>query len=194
MQKCNENAANRYSYVGEVFTVGERARKQEILASLPKEWRELHEQGFIHIHDLDAYGLTYNCLTFDILRDFPYGFFENMSPTRKIIATFEYLKNLFTDIGNEQSGGMALANFDNDLATILEGLGVELDSTSRDLIADCIHQLIHWCNHTHTRMGQTSYYVSLNFGLAKGELARFLAETLLKEFENVEGLSFIAQV
>lgn len=37
MQKCNENAANRYSYVGEVFTVGERARKQEILASLPKE-------------------------------------------------------------------------------------------------------------------------------------------------------------
>ena len=190
MQKCNENAANRYSYVGEVFTVGERARKQEILASLPKEWRELHEQGFIHIHDLDAYGLTYNCLTFDILRDFPYGVFEDMSPTRKIIATFEYLKNLFTDIGNEQSGGMALANFDNDLATILDGLGVELDSTSRDLIADCIHQLIHWCNHTHTRMGQTSYYVSLNIGLAKGELARFLAETLLKEFEGSGDLVF----
>ena len=190
MQKCNENAANRYSYVGEVFTVGERARKQEILASLPKEWRELHEQGFIHIHDLDAYGLTYNCLTFDILRDFPYGVFEDMSPTRKIIATFEYLKNLFTDIGNEQSGGMALANFDNDLATILEGLGVELDSTSRDLIADCVHQLIHWCNHTHTRMGQTSYYVSLNIGLAKGEFARFLAKTLLKEFEGSGDLVF----
>ena len=190
MQKCNENAANRYSYVGEVFTVGERARKREVLASLPQKWRELHEQGFIHIHDLDAYGLTYNCLTFDILRDFPYGVFEDMSPTRKIIATFEYLKNLFTDIGNEQSGGMALANFDNDLATILEGLGVELDSTSRDLIADCIHQLIHWCNHTHTRMGQTSYYVSLNIGLAKGELARFLAETLLKEFEGSGDLVF----
>ena len=113
-----------------------------------------------------------------------------MSPTRKIIATFEYLKNLFTDIGNEQSGGMALANFDNDLATILEGLGVELDSTSRELIADCIHQLIHWCNHTHTRMGQTSYYVSLNIGLAKGEFARFLAKTLLKEFEGSGDLVF----
>ena len=190
MQKCNENAANRYSYVGEVFTVGERARKQEILASLPKEWRELHEQGFIHIHDLDAYGLTYNCLTFDILRDFPYGDLKAMSPTRRVIATFEYLKNLFTDMGNEQSGGMALANFDNDLATILKGLGVELDSTSREIIADCIHQLIHWCNHTHTRMGQTSYYVSLNIGLAKGELARFLAETLLKEFEGSGDLVF----
>ena len=27
-------------------------------------------------------------------------------------------KNLFCDIGNEQSGGMALANFDNDIASI----------------------------------------------------------------------------
>ena len=104
MQKCNENAANRYSYVGEVYTLGERAKKKEILASLPTEWRELHEKGFIHIHDLDAYGLTYNCLTFDILRDFPYDSFDGMSQTRKIIVTFEYLKNLFCDIGNEQSG------------------------------------------------------------------------------------------
>mgnify|MGYP003296589624 CR=1 FL=1 len=29
MQKCNENAANRYSYVGEVYNVGERKRKEE---------------------------------------------------------------------------------------------------------------------------------------------------------------------
>ena len=37
MQKCNENAANRYSYVGEVYNVGERKRKEEILNSLPTE-------------------------------------------------------------------------------------------------------------------------------------------------------------
>ena len=190
MQKCNENAANRYSYVGEVYTLGERAKKKEILASLPKEWRELHEKGFIHIHDLDAYGLTYNCLTFDILRDFPYERFVGMSQTRKIITTFEYLKNLFCDIGNEQSGGMALANFDNDMATILQKLGVELNETNAEIIADSIHQLIHWCNYTHTRMGQTSYYVSLNIGLANCELARFLAKTLIDEFEASGDLVF----
>ena len=32
MQKCNENAANRYSYVGEVYTLGERAKKKELQA------------------------------------------------------------------------------------------------------------------------------------------------------------------
>ena len=47
MQKCNENAANRYSYVGEVYTEGERKRKKEILDSLPSEWRDLHEKGSI---------------------------------------------------------------------------------------------------------------------------------------------------
>ena len=88
MQKCNENAANRYSYVGEVYNLGERKRKNESLSSLPDEWSKLHKEGFIHIHDLDAYGLTYNCLTFDILRDFPYERFKNMSSTRKIISTF----------------------------------------------------------------------------------------------------------
>ena len=124
MQKCNENAANRYSYVGEIFTIGERARKREILDTMPKEWRALHEEGFIHIHDLDAYGLTYNCLTFDILRDFPYERFAGMSTSRKILATFEYLKTLFTDIGNEQSGGMALANFDGDMAKSLRALAL----------------------------------------------------------------------
>lgn len=44
MQKCNENAANRYSYVGEVYNVGERKRKEEILNSLPIEWSDLHKK------------------------------------------------------------------------------------------------------------------------------------------------------
>jgi len=124
MQKCNENAANRYSYVGEIYNVGERGRKQKILSELPEEWSALHANGYIHIHDLDAYGLTYNCLTFEILKDFPYGDYENLSDAEKIVGYFEYLKELFTDIGNEQSGGMALANFDNETAEIFAGGGV----------------------------------------------------------------------
>ena len=58
MQKCNENAANRYSYVGEVYNIGEKEIKNRILNGLNPEWKSLHENGYIHIHDLDAYGLT----------------------------------------------------------------------------------------------------------------------------------------
>ena len=56
MQKCNENAANRYSYVGEIYNVGERDRKQKILSELPEEWSALHANGYIHIHDLTHMG------------------------------------------------------------------------------------------------------------------------------------------
>lgn len=190
MQKCNENAANRYSYVGEVYNVGERKRKEEILNSLPSEWSDLHKKGYIHIHDLDAYGLTYNCLTFNLLEDFPYERFKDMSEQRKILATFEYIKKLFADIGNEQSGGMAIANFDNEIAYILENLGVDFNEDNKNTIVNAIYNLIVWCSETHTRMGQTSYYVSLNIGLAKNEFARFIAFTLIDEFEKAGDLIF----
>ena len=190
MQKCNENAANRYSYVGEVYNVGECVQKQQVLQSLKPEWRDLHEKGYIHIHDLDAYGLTYNCLTFDILRDFPYERFQGLSDTKKITGAFDYLRKLFADIGNEQSGGMALANFDNEYATILKKLGVEFTPQNQETISACIYNLIAWCNDTHTRMGQTSYYVTLNIGLANTEEARFIAFTLLDEFEKMGDLVF----
>lgn len=184
MQQCNENAANRYSYVGEVYNIGEKKRKNDVLNDLPEEWSRLHKKGYIHIHDLDAYGLTYNCLTFNILKDFPFEKFALMTEQRKILATFDYLRKLFVDIGNEQSGGMAIANFDNELAYIFEKLGVSFCQVNKEILADAIYNLIVWCSETHTRMGQTSYYVSLNIGLAKNERARFIAFTLIDEFEK----------
>ena len=153
MQKCNENAANRYSYVGEVYNIGEKEIKNRILNGLNPEWKSLHENGYIHIHDLDAYGLTYNCLTFNILADFPYEKFKAYAVSRKITAYYDYLKCLFSDMGNEQSGGMAIANYDNDTAEIFERIGVDVFQ-NEELIRSCTADFIEWCNGTHTRMGQ----------------------------------------
>ena len=155
MQKRNENAADRYSYVGEVYSIGARARKNEILQGLAPSWKALHEKGYIHIHDLDAYGLTYNCLTFNLLEDFPYDKFKGYSTERKIVAYFDYLKSLFSEMGNEQSGGMALANYDIDTAKIFTALHEDI-CANEQLIKACTVDLIEWCNNTHTRMGQTS--------------------------------------
>ena len=182
-QKCNENAANRYSYVGDVYRTGEVQRKKETLDAMPKEWSDLHRKGYIHIHDLDAHGLTYNCLTFNIRKDFPYDDFkdpENIEET--IVGYFSYLERLFTDMGNEQSGGMALANFDVDTAYILDRLGVPYCEAAMNIISACVRSLIVWCNHTHTRMGTTSYYVSLNIGLADTPFARHIDIVLLDQF------------
>ena len=50
-QKCNENAANRYSYVGDVYRTGELARKKETLASMPEEWSDLHTKAICQCED-----------------------------------------------------------------------------------------------------------------------------------------------
>lgn len=184
-QTSNDNAANRTSYVGEVYSVGEKKVKNEVLSVLPSNWAALHKEGYIHIHDLDAYGKTYNCLTFDFLRQFPYKQFDGLADTAKIIRLFGYIKTLFADMGNEQSGGMAFANFDNEIATVYKNLGVKDNAMNREITAECIADLLIWCNNTHTRMGQTSYYVTLNIGLAESEFARFVAYSVIDEFEKL---------
>lgn len=184
-QLTNENAANRSSYVGSVYNIGERAVKREILDSLPPEWSRLHREGYIHIHDLDAYGKTYNCLTFDFLNAFPYKQFEGLTDSGKIIRLFGFIKTMLADMGNEQSGGMAFANFDNELATIFENLGVRYNSNNCELISEAIGDFILWCNNTHTRMGQTSYYVTLNIGLAENKFAKFVAYSVIDQFEKL---------
>lgn len=184
-QLTNENAASRSSYVGSVYNVGARAVKRGILDSLPPEWSRLHREGYIHIHDLDAYGKTYNCLTFDFLNAFPYKQFEGLTDSGKIIRLFGFIKTMLADMGNEQSGGMAFANFDNELATIFEKLGVRYNSKNCELISEAIGDFLLWCNNTYTKMGQTIYYVTLNIGLAENKFAKFVAYSVMDQFERL---------
>ncbi len=183
-QTNNENAANRISYVGNNYSIGEKEVKKEILKSFPEEWRKLHESGMIHIHDLDAYGQTYNCLTFN-LKEFPYDEFTGLSNTQAIIHLFQYFKILIEEMGNEQSGGMAFANFENEVAEILEKTTENLSDADFSLLDASIREFILFCNDNHTRMGMTSYYVTLNIGLAKNDLARRIDEMLLDNFEDL---------
>jgi ribonucleoside-triphosphate reductase len=188
-QNKNDNAANRKSYVGHVFNIGEKQEKEAVLNNLNPEWAKLHRDGYIHIHDLDAYGLTYNCLTFDILNAFPYKKFEGLAPEEKIVGVFDFLKELLAKIGNEQSGGMSFANFDIDISTIFENM--EVSFLNYDAIFKaCIRSLILWCNNIHTRMGQTSYYVTFCIGLGTSNFARYLTKTLIDCFYSAGDLIY----
>ena len=57
-----DNASQRKSYMGTIFETGVDLRKREILDSLDPRFSRLHDEGKIHIHNLEAYGQTYNCL------------------------------------------------------------------------------------------------------------------------------------
>ena len=100
-----------------------------------------------------------------------------------VFGLFRRPRTTDISLGNEQSGGMAIANYDNDTAEIFEQIGVDVFQ-NEELIRSCTADFIDWCNGTHTRMGQTSYYVTLNIGLAKTEAARKICFILLDEFEK----------
>lgn len=180
-QLKNDNAANRASYVGYIYNIGERKHKEDILNNIPKEWSSLHQKGYIHIHDLDAYDLTYNCLTIDLAKIFPFNDYRNYDEKSKLINIFSFIKELLINLGNEQSGGMAFANFDNELASIITKLNIN-HSNNKKLIKALLNDFIIWCNNNHTRMGQTSYYITLNIGLANNELSRYISKILLESF------------
>ena len=182
MKRNSENASERYSYIGYIFKKGEKQQKEEILDSIPNNLSDLHRKGYIHIHDLDAYGLTYNCLAFNIHNNFPYHNYDKLSNEHKIIKLFNYYKDILTKIGNEQSGGEAFANFDIDTAIILENLHVENNERNISLIKDCISELIYWCNNCHDRIGTANYYVTLNVGLANTEYSYNICNALLDAF------------
>jgi ribonucleoside-triphosphate reductase len=185
-----ENAADRMTYVGEVFTIGERLRKKEILDLLPPLWSELHKNGTIHIHDLDAYGLTYNCLTVELPKFFPFERYEKASDELKIIGLFDFLKEFLTKLGNEQSGGMAFANFDIEIAEVFERLGLPQSKMNDALLQAALSSFYIWCNNSHERMGKVSYYVSLNIGLAQSEYAKYICKVVLEAFALAEAIVF----
>jgi ribonucleoside-triphosphate reductase len=185
-----ENAADRMTYVGEVFTIGERKRKQDILAKLPEAWSALHNGGDIHIHDLDAWGLTYNCLAVDLREFFPYDRFSALTVEAKIIGLFDFLKEFLTKLGNEQSGGMAFANFDIEVAEVFERIGISLENINDVLLRAAITSFYVWCNNSHERMGKVSYYVSLNIGLAETDYGKYICKVILEEFAKTEAIIF----
>ena len=179
-----DNAAQRKSYVGTIYAAGTSRIQEQILEGLPETFSRLHREGSIHIHDLEAYGQTYNCLQMDVLGSFPFARFEGYSTYRKITAIFDHFRDLVVKLGNEQSGGIGFPNFDLDLEVLFARLGIDAIEDNLQLLRDMVEAFVDWCNRARERCGQTNYYVSLNIGLAVGQVGRFATRALLEYFRD----------
>ena len=94
----NLNAADRKSFVGQNYNIGKKIYKKNVFEKLPE-----FNGPVCYEHDADAYGLTYNCLGFDIRNAFPYENFASYDVITKIIRTFDFMKELFAKMnGNSQ--------------------------------------------------------------------------------------------
>lgn len=182
----NDNAAVRWGFVSEIYEEGVKKRKAETLACLPARYASLHKEGRLHIHDLEAFGKVYNCCIPDIHAYMKNRGDDARSQSGKIQSIFSAYKAIIMDLGASQSGGIAFANFDQELSDFFDEFGIIPSHDNLEFVRDTIKDFIFWLNRTKTRYNREPYYVSLNVGLSVTKWGREVLRSLLTGLHEID--------
>ncbi|SEQ56534.1 anaerobic ribonucleoside-triphosphate reductase [Butyrivibrio sp. TB] len=166
-----ENANMKKNAMQMVYSCGQNIIKTNVLtATIPLKLAQLHENCSYHIHDLEFYKSTYNCLGLSI-SDMVGG---------KNIGFAHMLRQLFrgiVDLTNRQSGGIGFINFDEDASHFV---GEETREEMVVLLNEFFNDL-----NSLSRKGCEAPYVTLNIGLSTSEKGRKVSSAILDAF--IEG-------
>jgi ribonucleoside-triphosphate reductase len=188
--QTRENAAHRSTYQGTLSLVGINEFRSEALKKIPPLIAQFHKEAIFHIHDLEALGRAPNCLVIDFKRCFPVNQLSHKDKTSRVLGIFDFLRFTVTSIANEQSGGIAFGNLDEDIAWACVALTIDDTDATRDLIQAGISGFIDWVNNTHTRYGLECYYITVNIGISTTPLGRHVTACFLNNLQKAPA-SFI---
>ena len=164
---------------GTVVKTGENLLKQQLLDSIiPAEFSHNHCTRKVHIHDLEFYSITYNCIGVhveDLIGHSKRSFSEAL---RELVRSIVWLTNI-------QSGGIGFLDFDNDMAPFI---GDTPDSVAAEALQEFFCDL-----NAFTRKGCEKPYVTFNFGLSTSEAGKRVVRLILQTYKkgNKEGNPFI---
>ncbi|MDR2828460.1 MAG: anaerobic ribonucleoside triphosphate reductase [Acholeplasmatales bacterium] len=106
--------------MGAMLKYGSEAAKEfNKMWVLPAKYSKAHEEGLIHIHDLDFLTLTLTCCQIDLTKLFKDGFKTGHGSVREPqdIKTYAALACIAIQSNqNDQHGGQSIAKFDYDMA------------------------------------------------------------------------------
>lgn len=152
-----------------VVSKGVESLKKDVYSILPEKVALLLRKRTIHIHDLEFYSITYNCIGVNASQ-----LFEN-----KVSSFSSACRELFRGIislTNRQSGGIGLVDFDSDMAKYVFN---EKDSELENELYELMINL-----NTFVRKGSERAYVTINFGLDTSDKGRRVTRVLLKAFSK----------
>jgi ribonucleoside-triphosphate reductase len=177
-----DDAAIRSNFTSEVYQAGVKLIKELILQSLHTETRNLHENGSLHIHDLEAYGKVPNCASPDLVNFITSKSIKSATNTGKIAFAFNAQKDLIMNLAMYQSGGIGFVNMDTDMTVIFDVLDVVYNDENCTFFSECVLEFIHWINTTRTRYCREPYYLTFNVGLSTSPWGRETTKNLLSTF------------
>lgn len=113
----------------------ETNKMYNLLNNVSRKYAKEHKDGYLHIHDLNMYNLTFNCLFAPVGKLLASGFDSGTGfqrPARSIQSATALTAVILQLQSNQQYGGIACDNFDFDLAPFVDisfrkNLAVELN-------------------------------------------------------------------
>ncbi len=200
----NANVSNSPS--GKMLQIGSESSKWYNLNHMPDYIAQAHISGDIHIHDLDYYEKTINCLQIPLAKLLKNGFNAgkgHIRPPKRIGSATALAAIILQSNQNDMYGGQSFHRFETAMAPYVpEGYAQALnvyENTSDpeekaaagqiiNSIGDTVYQamegLVYNLNSMHSRAGAQVPFSSINFGTGTSPEERLIIEQLLLAFEK----------
>lgn len=180
-----ENANVNNSPSAKMLQIAMAASKQYYLSNLlPEEFARAHDEGAMHIHDLDYYSKTLNCLQIDLSRLLQEGFNTGhgyIRPPKRIASAAAQAAIILQSNQNDMFGGQSFPHFDRSIGEVIRGLK---KIPEYEEIYQAMEGLIYNLNTMHSRAGAQVPFSSLNFGTDTSEEGRMVTRAVLEAFQR----------
>ncbi|MGB9905354.1 MAG: anaerobic ribonucleoside-triphosphate reductase, partial [Desulfotomaculales bacterium] len=138
-----------------------------------------HSRGDIHIHDLDFYATTLNCLQLPLDRLLSEGFNTGhgyIRPPRRPTSATALAAIILQSSQNDMFGGQSFPFFDKQMAPFVEG-------ADDNEVFQAMEALVYNLNSMHSRAGSQVPFSSINLGTDTSEAGRKVTRNLLLAYE-----------
>ncbi len=181
VETSRDNANISNSPSAKMLQIASAASKEYYLSRLiPEEMAQAHRRGDIHIHDLDFYGKTLNCVNIPLKRLLTEGFNNGhgyIRPPKRPASATALAAIILQSSQNDMFGGQSFGFFDFDMAEFMK------DATEKETF-QAMEALVYNLNSMHSRAGAQVPFSSLNLGLDTSEEGRKVTRNLLLAYEK----------
>ena len=185
VETSRENANVSNSPSAKMLQIASAASKRYYLTNLlPEEFSNAHTSGAFHIHDLDYYGKTLNCLQIDLTRMLTEGFntgYGFIRSPKRVASAAAQAAIILQSNQNDMFGGQSFPHFDRSMAEVIDNMP---KAPPEEEIFQAMEGLVYNLNTMHSRAGAQVPFSSLNVGTDTSEMGRAVTRSLLRAFER----------
>lgn len=180
-ETSRENANVSNSPSAKMLQIASAASKKYYLSRvIPPQFAQAHQEGIIHIHDLDFYAKTLTCIHIPLRKLLTEGFNTGhgyIRPPKRPASATALAAIILQSSQNDMHGGQSFAFFDRELAPFIDGAGDEE-------VFQAMEAFIYNLNSMHSRAGAQVPFSSVNLGTDTSEAGRKVTRNLLLAYEK----------